>query len=90
VNFQKPAVDVLFKSVARFAGKNALGILLTGMGKDGAIGLLEMKKAGAKTIVQDEATSIVWGMPRAAVEIDATNEVLSLDDIVKAIIEFTL
>jgi len=89
VNFQKPAADVLFTSVARYAGKNALGILLTGMGKDGAAGLLEMKNAGARTIAQDEATSIVWGMPRAAVEMGAALEVLSLDDIVKAIIIFS-
>lgn len=88
VNFQKPAADVLFKSVAKVAGKNALGILLTGMGKDGAQGLLEMKNAGGHTIAQDEATSIVWGMPRAAVEMGAANEVLSLDDIVKAILAF--
>ncbi|MEW6526014.1 MAG: chemotaxis response regulator protein-glutamate methylesterase [Spirochaetota bacterium] len=88
VNFQKPAADVLFKSMAKVAGKNALGILLTGMGKDGAAGLLEMKNAGAHTIAQDEATSIVWGMPRAAVEMGAAVEVLSLDDIVKAIIAF--
>lgn len=88
VNFQKPAADVLFKSVAKVAGKNALGILLTGMGKDGAAGLLEMKNAGAHTIAQDEATSIVWGMPRAAVEMGAAVEVLSLDDIIQAIIKF--
>ncbi|MEJ5361834.1 MAG: chemotaxis response regulator protein-glutamate methylesterase [Spirochaetota bacterium] len=88
VNFQKPAADVLFMSVAKVAGKNALGILLTGMGKDGAAGLLEMKNAGAHTIAQDEATSIVWGMPRAAIELGAAVEVLSLDEIIKAIIAF--
>jgi two-component system chemotaxis response regulator CheB len=89
VNFQKPAADVLFDSVAKVAGKNALGILLTGMGKDGAEGLLAMRKSGAHTIAQDEETSIVWGMPRAAVEINAAVEVLSLDKIISAIIKFT-
>jgi len=60
----RPSVEVLFNSVAKYAGKNAIGILLTGMGKDGAHGLLEMRKAGARTIAQDESTSVVYGMPR--------------------------
>lgn len=89
VNFQKPAVDVLFKSVAKLAGKNALGILLTGMGKDGAEGLLEMKKSGALTIAQDEETSIVWGMPRAAAELNAALKILPLDEIIQEIIDFS-
>ena len=66
VNRHKPAVDVLFRSVAQSAGGNAIGAILTGMGDDGARGLLEMRQAGAPTLVQDEATSVVWGMPGAA------------------------
>ena len=78
VNRHKPAVDVLFRSVARAAGANAIGALLTGMGDDGARGLLEMRQAGAATLVQDEATSVVWGMPGAAVALDAASEVVPL------------
>ncbi len=85
VNFQRPAADILFASVAREAGPNAIGILLTGMGRDGAEGLLAMKRAGAKTIAQDERSSIVWGMPGAAVEIGAVDQVLPLDQIPAAI-----
>jgi len=66
VHYQRPAVDVLFRSVARLAGNNAVGIILTGMGKDGAQGLLEMKNAGALTIAQNENSSVVYGMPKAA------------------------
>jgi two-component system chemotaxis response regulator CheB len=71
-------VDVLFRSVAQQAGGNAIGVLLTGMGRDGAQGLKEMREAGSPTLVQDEATSVVWGMPGAAVEIGAAAEVLPL------------
>jgi two-component system chemotaxis response regulator CheB len=78
VNRHKPSVDVLFRSVARHAGANAIGILLTGMGNDGARGLLEMKKAGAMTIAQDEASSVVFGMPGAAIKLGAATSVLSL------------
>ncbi|AEJ20449.1 protein-glutamate methylesterase/protein-glutamine glutaminase [Gracilinema caldarium] len=88
IHFQRPAVDVLFRSVAREVGKNALGILLTGMGRDGAEGLLAMKKAGAQTIAQDEDSSIVWGMPRAAVELGAATKVLPLSKVPQSIIEF--
>jgi len=63
VNRHKQSVDVLFRSVAQQAGRNAIGVILTGMGKDGALGLKEMRDAGARTVAQDEATSIVWGMP---------------------------
>ncbi|OGS35703.1 MAG: hypothetical protein A2293_07450 [Elusimicrobia bacterium RIFOXYB2_FULL_49_7] len=77
----RPAVDVLFLSVAEYAGRNALGVLLTGMGVDGARGLLEMRRAGAETIVQDEATSIVFGMPRAAYETGACDKLTPLSDI---------
>jgi two-component system chemotaxis response regulator CheB len=74
-------VDVLFRSVAQQAGGNAIGVLLTGMGRDGAQGLKEMREAGSPTLVQDEATSVVWGMPGAAVEIGAAAEVLPLPKI---------
>jgi len=84
VNRHKPSVDVLFRSAARHAGSHATGILLTGMGNDGARGLLEMKEAGAMTIAQDEATSIVFGMPAAAIKLGAANSVLSL----KMILEY--
>lgn len=75
VHYQRPAVDVLFRSVARAAGANALGIILTGMGKDGAEGLLEMKKSGAITIAQNEASSAVYGMPKKAKQIGAVDYV---------------
>ena len=81
VNLHKPAVDVLFRSVAQNAGANAIGAILTGMGDDGARGLLEMKQAGARTMVQDEATSVVWGMPGAAFKLGAADEVLPLEQI---------
>ena len=78
VNRHKPAVDVLFRSTAQAAGANAVGILLTGMGEDGANGLKELQEAGAVTIAQDEATSLVWGMPGAAVRLGAAEFVLPL------------
>ncbi|HEY3323305.1 MAG TPA: chemotaxis response regulator protein-glutamate methylesterase [Planctomycetota bacterium] len=77
----RPSVDVLFKSVARYAGRNAVGVILTGMGSDGAEGLLEMRNAGAYTIAQDEASCVVFGMPRAAIELDAACTVLPLESI---------
>ncbi len=89
VQYQKPSVDVLFKSVAAKAGKNTLAILLTGMGKDGASGLLEIKNKGGYTIAQDEASSIVWGMPKAAIELNAAEEILPLSKIHQKIIDFT-
>jgi two-component system chemotaxis response regulator CheB len=81
VNRHKPSVDVLFRSVAQQAGRNAIGAILTGMGKDGAEGLKEMRDAGSPTIAQDEATSVVWGMPGAAVEVGAAAQVLPLEAI---------
>lgn len=77
----RPSVDVLFRSTARYAGRNAIGILLTGMGDDGARGLLELKGAGAATIAQDEATSIVFGMPGEAIRRGAAGQVLPLPEI---------
>ncbi len=88
VSFQKPSVDVLFQSMAEKAGKNVLSIMLTGMGSDGARGMLNLKRAGSETIAQDEATSVVWGMPRAAVKIGAADKVLPLDRIPEEIISF--
>jgi two-component system chemotaxis response regulator CheB len=86
VHHQKPAVDVLFRSLARSAGRNAVGAVLTGMGSDGAAGLLEMQEAGAHTVVQDEATSVVFGMPKAAIELGAATEVRPLDEIPGALL----
>jgi two-component system, chemotaxis family, protein-glutamate methylesterase/glutaminase len=80
-NRHRPSVDVLFHSVAKYAGKNAIGIIMTGMGHDGANGLLEMKEAGAYTIAQDEASCIVFGMPKEAIKLGAVNKVLPLGQI---------
>lgn len=79
VNRHMPSVEVLFMSIAESAGSRAMGIMLTGMGNDGAIGLLKMKDTGSTTIAQDEASSVVWGMPREAIEIGAVNHVLALE-----------
>jgi two-component system chemotaxis response regulator CheB len=87
VNRHRPSVDVLFSSAARLAGGDATGVLLTGMGKDGARGLLEMREAGALTIAQDEATSVVFGMPREAIELGAACEVLPIGAIAPALFE---
>ena len=81
VNRHKPSVDVLFRSVAQNAGKNAVGVILTGMGDDGAVGLKEMNDLGAATIAQDEKTSVVWGMPGEAVKQGGVDTVLPLDKI---------
>jgi len=85
VNRHKPSVDVLFSSVAKSAGENAIGVLLTGMGKDGARGLAEMRAAGSRTVAQDEATSVVWGMPGEAVSIGAVEEIVPIEDISECI-----
>jgi two-component system chemotaxis response regulator CheB len=81
VSRHRPSVDVLFRSVARAAGPNAVGVIMTGMGDDGAAGLLEMKQAGALTIAQDEATCVVFGMPKEAIERGAVDEVVPLSRI---------
>lgn len=81
VHYQRPSVDVLFHSVARQAGPNAVGVILTGMGADGARGLLAMKEAGAHTIAQDEATCVVYGMPKEAVKLRAVHESTRLEAI---------
>lgn len=86
VHHQRPSVDVMFNSVAKAAGLNAMGVILTGMGADGAKGLLTMKQQGSYTIAQDEATSVVYGMPKEAKNIGAVTDVLPLQKISKAII----
>lgn len=85
VSRHKPSVDVLFRSVANVAGKNALGIILTGMGDDGAKGMKEMLDSGAHTIAQDEKSCVVFGMPREAIRLGAAKQIISLDDVAKAI-----
>ena len=81
ISRHRPSVDVLFRSVAQSAGANGLGIILTGMGNDGAQGLLEMKKSGAETVAQDEASCVVFGMPREAIACGAVDFVLPLSKI---------
>jgi two-component system chemotaxis response regulator CheB len=81
VNRHRPSVDVLFDSAAKHAGQNAIGVILTGMGRDGADGLLRMRQAGAYTLAQDEASSVVFGMPREAIMLGAAAEVASVDKI---------
>ncbi len=86
VSRHRPSVDVLFRSAARYAGKNAVGVIMTGMGDDGAKGMLEMKEAGAKTIAQDEATSVVFGMPNEAIKLGGVDLVRPLDCIAREVI----
>jgi two-component system chemotaxis response regulator CheB len=81
VNRHRPSVDVLFRSTARYAGKNAIGIIMTGMGDDGAHGLLEMKEAGAHTVAQDERSCVVFGMPKEAIKLNAADKILPLEQI---------
>jgi len=88
VSRHRPSVDVLFRSVAREAGKNSMGVIMTGMGDDGANGLMEMKEAGARTYAQDEDTCIVFGMPAEAIARGAVDEVVSLYSISKLISNF--
>ncbi|MGN0017915.1 MAG: chemotaxis response regulator protein-glutamate methylesterase [Candidatus Gastranaerophilaceae bacterium] len=88
VHHQRPAVELLFNSVAKYAGQNAVGAILTGMGVDGAEGLLNMRKAGANTIAQDERTSVVFGMPKKAIEIGAAQVVKPLQDIAQTMLDF--
>jgi two-component system chemotaxis response regulator CheB len=85
-HYQRPAVDELFESVADYAGANAVGVILTGMGADGAAGLLRMRQAGARTFAQDEESSVVWGMPGEAVKLGAAEFVLPLDRIAGSVL----
>ncbi len=83
----RPSVDVLFRSASRYAGKNAIGVIMTGMGDDGARGMLEMKQQGAFTIAQDEESCIVFGMPREAIKLGAVDRTLSLDKIAQEVLQ---
>jgi two-component system chemotaxis response regulator CheB len=87
VNHHRPSVEVLFRSVAQNAGKNVVGVMLTGMGKDGAIGMLEMRQAGAYNFAQDEATCVVYGMPREAVAVGAVDEIVPIQDMAQKVLQ---
>ena len=89
VNGHRPSVDVMFKSIAEVSGAGAVGVILTGMGDDGAEGLLKMREAGSRTIGQDESTSIVYGMPKAAYQIGAVGQQLPLGEITESILSFS-
>jgi two-component system chemotaxis response regulator CheB len=82
----RPSVDVLFRSAARYAGANAVGVIMTGMGDDGARGMLEMKEAGAYTIAQDEATSVIFGMPQEAIKLGGVDKICSLGEIARTVL----
>lgn len=86
VNRHRPSVDVLFDSAAEVVGRNAVGVILTGMGKDGACGLLRMRQAGARTFGQDEASCVVYGMPREAAMIGAVEEVAALGELSRRVL----
>ncbi|GJQ58720.1 MAG: chemotaxis response regulator protein-glutamate methylesterase [Candidatus Scalindua sp. AMX11] len=88
VHHQRPAADVLFESAAKYAGINSVGVILTGMGADGASGLLKMKQAGAKTIAQDEESCVVFGMPKEAIKIGAVDKTVTLQKIPESIFAF--
>jgi two-component system chemotaxis response regulator CheB len=85
VSRHRPSVDVLFRSAARYAGKNAVGVIMTGMGDDGARGMLEMKEAGARTIAQDEKSCVVFGMPKVAIEMGGVDQVVPLTKIAQVV-----
>jgi two-component system chemotaxis response regulator CheB len=89
VSRHRPSVDVLFRSTARYAGKNAVGVILTGMGDDGAHGMKEMHDVGVYTIAQDEKTCVVFGMPNEAIKLNAVDRILPLDEIANEIINKT-
>jgi len=89
VSGHRPSIDVLFKSVARYAGRNAVGVIMTGMGRDGAAGLKCLADAGAQTIAQDEATSVVFGMAREAIRLGAVGEIVPLDRIAERVLRAT-
>ncbi|MBI3903641.1 MAG: chemotaxis response regulator protein-glutamate methylesterase [Nitrosomonadales bacterium] len=86
VNHHRPSVDVLFRSVAQCAGKNAIGVMLTGMGKDGAVAMLEMRQAGAYNLAQDEASCVVFGMPREAIAVGAVDEVAPITEMTQRVL----
>ena len=86
VNHHRPSVEVLFRSVAEQAGKNAIGVMLTGMGQDGAIGMLEMRQAGAYNLAQDEASCVVFGMPREAIAVGAVDEIVPIQEMTQRVL----
>ena len=86
VNHHRPSVEVLFRSVAQQAGKNAIGVMLTGMGKDGAIGMLEMRQGGAYNLAQDEASCVVFGMPREAIAVGAVDEIVPIQEMTQRVL----
>ncbi|MEA3544684.1 MAG: chemotaxis protein CheB, partial [Thermodesulfobacteriota bacterium] len=86
VSRHRPSVDVLFRSAARYAGKNCVGVIMTGMGDDGAKGMLEMKEAGSFNIAQDEATSVVYGMPKEAFKLGGVDKVSPLQNIAREVL----
>ena len=86
VSRHRPSVDVLFRSAANSAGKNAIGVILTGMGKDGAEGMLEMHKSGAYNLAQDEASCVVFGMPKEAIAVGGVDEVVPLKDMARRVL----
>jgi two-component system chemotaxis response regulator CheB len=88
VHHQRPSVDVLFQAVAKNAGKNAIGVILTGMGADGAKGLLDMRQMGAYTIAQDEKSCVVFGMPREAIKLGGAQDIVALDNVAATIFDF--
>lgn len=89
VNHHRPSVEVLFRSAAQLGGKHIIGVMLTGMGKDGANAMLEMHKAGAYNFAQDQKTCVVFGMPRAAIELGAVDEVVPIQEMAQRVIEKT-
>ncbi|MFH1009660.1 MAG: chemotaxis response regulator protein-glutamate methylesterase [bacterium] len=86
IHHQRPSVDVLFESVARYAGANAIGVILTGMGTDGAKGLMDMRQAGAHTLAQDEKSCVIFGMPREAIQLGAAEKVVPLPNMAREIV----
>jgi two-component system chemotaxis response regulator CheB len=90
VNRHRPSVEVLFRSAAKYAGKNAVGVILTGMGKDGAAGMLEMKEAGAYNFAQDEASCVVFGMPKEAIAAGAVHQVAPLENLAGLVLDYLM
>lgn len=90
VNRHRPSVEVLFRSVAQLAGKNAIGVMLTGMGKDGAAAMLEMRQAGAYNLAQDEASCVVFGMPKEAIALGGVDEVVGIQDMAQRVMQHLL
>jgi two-component system, chemotaxis family, protein-glutamate methylesterase/glutaminase len=89
VSRHRPSVDVLFRSAARYGGKNVVGVIMTGMGDDGAKGMLEMKETGARTVAQDEATSVVFGMPNEAIKLRGVDKVVPLEQIAREVLRLS-